>query len=80
MQFSSPPPTDHAAIRRALSSLTATLGQIALRIETRRCEEHETEEAPSPRPADARSNDQEKAALPSDGGRQPLPWPGGADR
>jgi hypothetical protein len=41
----SPAPIDHAAVRRALSSLTATLGDIAVRIECRAHEEHRSEDA-----------------------------------
>jgi hypothetical protein len=40
MRPSAPSPTDHAATQRALASLTATLGAIALRIETHQHEEH----------------------------------------
>jgi hypothetical protein len=33
------PSTDHATVQRALKALTATLGQIAIRLETRQQQE-----------------------------------------
>jgi hypothetical protein len=53
-----PAPVDHAAVQRALASLTNTLGGIAKRIETRRSEEH----APPPEPTDDKRGEQEAAA------------------
>jgi hypothetical protein len=41
---------DHAAVQRALASLTSILGGIALRIECRRCEEHRGSDASPPPP------------------------------
>ena len=41
--MAAPPSTDHAATQRALKALTATLGAIALRLETRQQQEHHEE-------------------------------------